>query len=208
MDTGDAVAVARERTIQALCHHYAHDRLTVEELDALLSRAQVATDTRELDALLAGLPAVTAMPARVDGGEVVAQLGPPGTPARRREERIATIMGEVRRTGSWTVPEHLRIVAVMSDVKLDLTEALLGPVTTIECSAWMAEVRVLVPPGVRLEAAGGAFLGSFTERWGTDGALPSDAPVVRVVGLAVMAEVAVKVAAPGDGRKKKKRLSR
>lgn len=203
MDTGDAVDVARERTIQALCHHYAHDRLTVDELDTLLGRAQRATEVGELDALLVGLPVISATPARVTDGGVIARLG--DTPAldRRREERIATIMGETRRTGAWTVPEHLRVVAVMADVKLDLTEARLGPRTVIDCSAWMAEVRVLVPPGVRLETAGGTFMGSFTERWGTEDDLPSDAPVVRVVGLSVMADVAVKVAAPGQREKKR-----
>lgn len=207
MDTGDAVDVARERTIQALCHHYAHDRLTVEELDSLLGRAQRATDTYELEALLVGLPAISAAPARPADGGVVARLGGNGLAERRREERIATIMGETRKTGSWTVPEHLRVVAVMADVKLDLTEARLGPHTVIDCSAWMAEVRVLVPPGVRLETAGGTFMGSFTERWGTEDDLPSDAPVVRVVGLSVMADVSVKVAAP-DQRDRKKRLKK
>lgn len=205
MDTGDAVDVARERTIQALCHHYAHDRLTVEELDTRLSRAQQARSGGELDALLVDLPQLSTVPARVGDGGIVTAHEPGRLPARRREERIAAIMSEAKRTGGWVVPEHLRVVAVMADVKLDLTEARLGAHTVIDCSAWMAEVRVLVPPGVRLETAGGAVMGSFTERWGVDEQLASDAPVVRVTGLAVMAEVAVKVAAPDDRSRKKLR---
>lgn len=205
MDTGDAVEVARERTIQALCHHYAHDRLTIDELDTLLARAQRAGQRAELDALLVGLPEISSTPARVGDGGVVARLGPDGPLDARREERIATIMGETKRTGAWVVPAHLRVIAVMADVKLDLTEARLGPHTVIDATAVMAEVRVLVPPGVRLETAGGSFMGSFTERWGVDDGLPSDAPIVKVTGLSVMAEVAVKVGAP-DARKKKKLL--
>jgi hypothetical protein len=203
MDTGDAVEVARERTIQALCHHYAHDRLSVEELDALLSRAQRAGDRRELDALLVGLPEISTAPARVGDGGVVAHLGASGPLDRRREERIATIMGETKRTGAWVVPPRLRVIAVMGDVKLDLTEARLGPHTVIDATAVMAEVRVLVPPGVRLETAGGSVMGSFTERWGVDDTLPSDAPIVRVTGLSVMADVSVKVGAPGERKRKK-----
>jgi hypothetical protein len=196
MDTGAALVVARERTVQALCHHFAHDRLTIDELDVRLATAQQASSVESLHQLLVGLPEVTRLPARMGEGQVSARPAF-AEPARVvREERIAALMSERKRTGRWTVPERLRVVAVMSDVKLDLTEAELGPYTEIDASAWMSQVRVLVPRGVRLECTGGAVMGSFTERWENDVSLPSDAPVVRVTGLSVMAEVTVKVAAP------------
>lgn len=200
LDAGAALDVARERTVQALCHHFAHDRLTIEELDARLAVAQRSRSLADLQQLLDGLPDVTRSPAPLETGRVSARptfADPMRVP---REERIAAIMAERKRAGRWTVPERLRVVAVMSDVKLDLTEAELGAYTEIDASAWMAQVRVLIPRGVRLECAGAAVMGSFTERWENDISLPSDAPVVRVTGLSVMAEVTVKVAAPkSDG---------
>jgi hypothetical protein len=188
--------VARERTVQALCHHFAHDRLTLEELDERLAVAQRAPSIAELQALLVGLPEVSRAPVPVAAGAVTARPTFAATTAPPREERMAVIMSERKRSGRWTVPPRLKVVAVMSDVKLDLSEAELGPYTEIDASVWMANVRVLVPRGVRLECTGGTFMGQFTERWEPDDTLPSDAPVVRVTGLAVMAEVSVKVAKP------------
>ena len=48
----------RERVIQALCSHYAHDQLSTQELEARFDRAYKAKSTSELQELVAGLPAL------------------------------------------------------------------------------------------------------------------------------------------------------
>ena len=57
-DDGVPVALerVRERTVEALCAHYARDDLVVEEFEERLDRAYAATSGRELAALTRDLP--------------------------------------------------------------------------------------------------------------------------------------------------------
>src|SRR5262249_27256788 len=48
-----SLELARERTIQALCSHFANDRLTTDEVDKRLELAQKAESMPQLDSLLA-----------------------------------------------------------------------------------------------------------------------------------------------------------
>lgn len=213
--------VSRERVVQALCHHFAHDRLDVAELERRLALAHAARTADALDALLAGLPAgapaglpagpPAGAPAATAAGAELVPGGVPSAAARPRAPgapdrapghpaasvmRIATIVSEARRDVVGDVPARIEVRAVLSDVKLDLSHARLGPVTDVDCVAVMSSVRVLVPPGVRVISEGLPLLGTFSAGDRADRALtlPTDAPVVRLRGAAIAGEVRAKVA--------------
>lgn len=202
-----ALEVGRERVVQALCHHFAHDRLDEAELERRLGLANAARSAAELDALLAGLPPTpragvvpgSSGPARHAGGgdpvTVGARAAGDARPATSTI-RVATIVSEARRDVAGEVPARIEVRAVLSDVKLDLSHGSFGDVTEVDCVAVMSSVRILVPPGVRVISEGLPLLGTFSqgERAARDAPLPSDAPVVRLRGTAVMGEVRAKVA--------------
>lgn len=187
-----SVELARERTIQALCYHFAHDRLTTEEVDERLERAQKARSLPDLHALLADLP--EADQSHMGGeGRAFAVAGPREAV---EEQRVMAVMGEVKRGGVWTPPRRLRILAVMGAAKIDLREARFPPgVTEIDVFAVMSEVKVIVPPGVRVESAGTAIMASFVGDSIEGFADDPDAPVVRLTGFAFMAEVRARLRA-------------
>ena len=56
------IEVTRERVVQALCAHYAQDRLTMEELESRLARAQRASSQLQLASLVTDLPALPEIP--------------------------------------------------------------------------------------------------------------------------------------------------
>src|SRR4051794_5037038 len=67
------------------------------------------------------------------------------------QDRIVSVMSETKRRGLWRPARHLDVWCVMSDTKLDLTEAQLpSGVTEIHLRAIMATVKIIVPPGVRV----------------------------------------------------------
>jgi hypothetical protein len=183
-----SVASVRERVIERLSEHFAHDRLTIDELDRRLERAYAATSLRELDALTADLP---------DEARAVTRFGPATVPAeyepREDSGRIVAILSETRRGGLWAVPPRLDVTAVMSNLTLDLRSALLAPgVTEIEVGAMMASVQIILPPGVRVLDRVRAFMASVTDD--SYGALTDDPsmPTIRLSGRAVMSEVKVR----------------
>ena len=186
--------VARERAIQALCAHFAHDRLTTEQVDERLERAQKARSLAELDVLLADLPALhlerIGEPARTHA------VAPPAEPPEA-SRRILAFMAEVKRTGVWAPPRELRASAIMGSVTLDLRDAKLSPgVTEIRVFALMGEVKIIVPPGVRVESTAMAILASVSDDIYEPAGDARDAPIIRLTGSAIMAEVKTRLRMP------------
>ena len=182
----------RERVIEALSEHFARDHLSIDELETRMARVYAATTPHQVDAILDGLPAL-AIPAPAPTGVDL------DTRAPKMRERLVAIMSGVVRRGLWVIPRRLRVVAVMGGVDLDLRQAELPPgVTEIHAFVLMGGLQVLVPPGVRLETDGFAFMGGFEDRIDDPGAAPRDAPVVRITGIAIMGGVDARVLPVGS----------
>jgi hypothetical protein len=191
-DREPSLELYRERTIQALCSHFAHDRLTTEQVDERLEHAQKAHSRAELELLLADLPQTEAT-ALIPEPRPRAPIAP-SDDDEEFEQKVTAIMGEVKRTGVWTPPRRLRVRSIMGSVIIDLRDARLLPgLTEISVFAFMAEVKVLVPPGVRVVSDGTAIMAAF----GGDsiGGYSDDpnTPIVRVTGTAIWAEVRARI---------------
>ena len=181
------LATARERTIELLSVHFAHDRLTIDELDRRLEQAYAATSLGELDALTADLAdrGASSLPAPVARAPVLYD-------EVEESGRIVAVLSETRRAGLWAVPSRLAVTATMSNLTVDLRSALISPgVTDLRLSAVMAAVQIILPPGVRVVDRVRAFMASVTDdSYGTLGDDPA-IPVIVLSGRAVMAEVKV-----------------
>ena len=107
-------------------------------------------------------------------------------------------MSTLRKGGDWTPSRLTSIKAIMAEVKIDLRDAtFMDREVTFDIVAVMAEARILVPPGVRVECDGFAIMGEFSDRHDASGGDP-DAPLVRIRGSAFMAKVAVETRLPGE----------
>jgi hypothetical protein len=180
---------ARERAVERLSIHYARDQLTLDELESRLERAYAARTNEALDAVLAGLPALSPT------GEATAPAVASEVPQRRT---YFAVMSGVLRRGAWVVPKQISAIAFMGGIELDLREATLNPgVTEIGIFAMMGGVVVTVPPNVRLEVNGFAFMGGFEDQLKQPASGDPNAPVVRVTGFAFMGGVETRVLAPG-----------
>jgi hypothetical protein len=192
--TARDLETAREDVIQALGVHFASDDITVDELDRRLTLAIRASSRAELTDLLADLPVLPDFargPAGVSRPTVLTSTNVP--------ERgiVGAFMGGTGRRGSWFVPRHIKVVAIMGGVELDLRNARLSPgVTEIEVFAMMGGVDVIVPHGVRVEALGFAFMGGFDTSAGDVGGTDPNQPVIRLSGFAAMGGVEARHKAP------------
>lgn len=184
----------RERVIQTLCAHFAHDHLNTQELELRFEHAYQAHTSVELKALVAGLPALPAevMPRVPLYGVVPAGVADP------TEKRHLVVMSSVRKRGQWTPARHNKVTCVMGNAKFDLREAQLLPGEThFELGVLMGEVELIVPPGLRVEADGFAFMGEFDDAHSSDLA-QANAPVIRVTGSVVMGAARIKTRLPGE----------
>ncbi|MDQ1714714.1 MAG: hypothetical protein QOC60_659 [Frankiaceae bacterium] len=158
-------------------------RLTLEELHERLERVFAARTHGELAAITRDLVApardLSAHPART-----YQQFSGVGG----RSTAVA-IFGGIERKGSWSVPGHLQLVAVMGGAEIDLTDAVFErPRTTINVVAIMGGVEITAPAHVRVQSDVMAILGGCSNR-ADDGA---GQYVVHVTGIAIMGGVDIR----------------
>lgn len=184
-----SLEAARERVVERLSTQYARDELTLEDLESRLEKAYAARTSEALDALVAELPGLPP--------EVVPKRQVAAVKAPKSKTFVAVMSGVVRR-GAWVVPKHIKAFAFMGGVELDLRDAVLDPGgTEIEVLAMMGGVVVTVPPNVRLESDGFAFMGGFEDQLKEPASADPNAPVVRLTGFAFMGGVEARVLPPG-----------
>lgn len=177
----------RERAIETLSQHFAHDNLSLEELERRIEQVYRARTVPALREITKDLP-TDAAEAQLQRAVAVSDAFAP------EQDRIVSIMAETKRRGVWRPPKKLDVWCIMSDTKLDLTEAQLGQgVTEIHLRAIMAAVKIIVPPGVRVVVQPSAFMSSVTDELEDQPPLGSGAPVVRITGPVIMTELKVKV---------------
>lgn len=178
----EALEQAREHAIRVLSDGFAYDALTEDEFEWRLGQLSLASSPAEVRALIADLPT----PGTITRAPEYAPAPP------RSEERIRGIMSEVRRDGAWRLPQRLSVSAVMSSVRLDLRQAVIPAGCTIEVRAIMANVMIVVPPGLPVDFDVSPVMGSARN---DSASVPAafGAPLVHVRGSAFMAEVRVRM---------------
>ena len=191
-----SLARAREQKISELSQYFANDDLSLDELERRIERVYRAGNVLELDEITADLrsvaqPGTASLPTARSSSRDVTPFSPPA------HARMLAIMGETKRLGRWQVPRQLDVLSVMSDMKLDLTQAVIGPgVTDIHVRAVWTACKIVVPPNMRVINEMHAIMASVTskahEMDPPDAERPSG-PVIRLTGTALMAEVKVVV---------------
>jgi hypothetical protein len=201
-----ALSRAREQKISELSQHFANDDLSLEDLERRIERVYQAASIVEIDQVTSDLR--TLVPVNEPGAkrgkksqQVVRSAEASGIPAPGYEIpylRIAAIMSNTRRVGRWAVPRDLRMLAVMTDSRLDLTNAALpvGGVVNIDLTAVMASIKIIVPPGMRVINEMHSFMAevsSAADELDSDGVTVPGSPVIRITGTAIMTELKVTV---------------
>lgn len=195
----------RDRTVNALCAHFARDDLELAEFERRLDIAHRATSLADLAGLTRDLPAL-AGPAPAARAAAARPSAPAPSTARRWLDRlpeprklIASVMGGTKRGGSWEPAQQNTVVAVMGGVELDFREARLAQgATEVMVVAIMGGVEIVVPPDIHVESGGIPLMGGFSHVAEEELQAAPDAPTLRIHGLAFMGGVEVKVRYPGE----------
>jgi hypothetical protein len=198
---------APESAKALLTDRFADDTQTVDEFEARLERLNAARTSEELDAVMRDLVDVRRADSRPSAPAGMGAYAAPAAydpmaaraPAAPRDGRVYAILSNAQRTGRWVVPGFLDVDVVMGDVMIDLREASL-PMGDCEIAvfAFMGAAKVLVPPGVFVDEAVSSFMGTVRNDAADDARQAPGTARVRLTGTAVMAEINVRVAPPGE----------
>jgi len=105
---------------------------------------------------------------------------------------VVSVLSSVKRVGPWSLARQTRVVATLGEVVLDLRHATVGEgASEVELFAFMGNVKLVVPPGIRVLTDVDTFAGSVDVKGRRDVVPGPDAPTVRVRGTAAFASVEV-----------------
>ncbi len=182
----------RIRTIDALCAHFAQDHLDTPELERRLDLANRATSTADLILLRQDLPALPLGEAISLGVYSVERV------ARVPDQRtVVNVIGNYVRKGSWTPAAQMRVFALIGDIKLDFREARFGPEPVeLFIGHGLGDIEIEVPPGVRLDIDMVSLFGDAVEETQDFSPLPADAPMIRIRGVKLVADLKVRERLP------------
>ena len=178
-----AADVDRDRVAQRLGQAYAEGRLDGEEYQERLDAAYRARTHADLEPLVADLPSVP--------GEVVPRASGVPVVAGDPSDSVVAVFASTERAGVWNVAERMTAVAVFGEAKLDMTRATFGA-REVQCTtnAVFGSVVITVPAGVRVVNGCTAVFGEA--KVPAEAALPADAPVLRLTGLALFGSIDVR----------------
>ena len=151
-------------------------RLTSAEYAERLDGVYVAKTLGELVPLTRDLPADDT----ADGGLRLAG-----------RNQVAARFSKVIRSGRWVAGRHTRLTARFGALIVNLTDAVLpGREITLETDAFCGKLIVIVPENAHVIDEGGAL---FAKRaiYGRGDPADADGPLIRIVGDARFAKVAV-----------------
>ena len=188
----------RHRVAEVLRNAAGEGRIDLDELDERLELTWGARTYADLVPITADLHAAPHVP----------PVGPPvprtgGVPVVGHASSTA-IMGECKRRGVWHVPAHHAAFSLMGSITLDLREAVLTVrETTINASAIMGDVKIIVPAHMHTVVEGTPIMGDYGQAKDKVAAdLGPDSPTIVVKGLALMGSVqVVRLPPPGTPRK-------
>jgi hypothetical protein len=191
----------RHRVAEVLRQAAGDGRIDIEELDERLEATYHAKTYGDLVPITADLPIGTQP---TPSPPVVAPV--PGAPGGARYPTSVAVMSETRRTGPWLLEDGHTAFALMGSVVLDLRQAQFDRrEVTVNASAVMGEVKLVVNAGTTVVVEGYGVMGEYSEQRPK---VPFDAAqagaTLRVRGLALMGSVHVqRRGRPGEGLRKR-----
>lgn len=173
-----ARAGARERLGEA----YAHDLFDADELDRRLDALEQAATAADIVALVHDLPAPTVAVA-TSASAPVASVSLVPLDRVSPTSRIRAYFSETKRVGPWTPARDNAVRAVFASVRLDLREAQLAPgVTHFAVDVVMAELEIIVPPGLPVDVECSAVFGEVDHDEAVTATPPIGEARIRLTG--------------------------
>ena len=171
----------RNQMVEVLRSYCGEGLLTLDEFSDRVGLVFEATTRSDLDAVVADLPAQQSGRAPVAEGE-----------RRKVAHNVVGIMSGARRTGRWRPSQELNAFALMGGCEIDLRQAEIdSAVVTINATALMGGIDIIVPDGIEVELDEFHFMGAVETRLSGVPTIPGT-PLIRVKAFALMGSVVVR----------------
>lgn len=149
----DDLTPARREVITRLCAAHAAGVISVDQFEDRHALVSEASSLAALEALVADLAHdATPLPLTGFAPRVPTEVtDATHVAAANAPMRIPAIVGSATRAGQWVVPDHLEVMVVLGELKLDFREALFTADTVVlDVSVTLGSLKIKVPPGTTI----------------------------------------------------------
>ena len=202
--------IARRDAVARLCFAQASGLLSVETFGERYALVTEASSVATLEALIADLAPDDATPLPVGTRSVAVQAvhddfdyptnyntRPSLAVEAASSIRIPAVFGSAVRAGTWTVPEHVEVMATLGEVKLDFRDATFSVDTVvIDVSVTLGSLTLILPPGTQVENECDEFMSSSTHPRRGKKRAPPNGLLVILQGSVRLGEISIKERAP------------
>ena len=176
-------AELRKEVEQHLQWAYAHNHITIEELETRLEILNSTDDKTKLLSLVEDLPL------NEEKSNESESYHEENSKSREEDDAFFTLLGSHTRKGVWNVPRKLDVAAILGSQLLDFREARFSSGTTvIHAFTFMGSVEMKFPPGVRVTSKGMPVLGSIENKVQSEAA----GPLIHIEGFAILGSINAK----------------
>lgn len=189
----------RHQVAEILREAAGEGRIDLTELDERLEATYAAKTYADLVPITSDLASRAHQPQEVTRP---AATSPYVTEGAAVEHRFAILSGYDRR-GVWVVPEHLKVLALLGGVELDMREARFAAhEVVVTINAFMGGASIILGPHINVVIEGLGIMGGYSGPSGLVAAqLDHHSPTVRVRGVAIWGGVSVeRKEMPGTSR--------
>lgn len=207
----------RREAVARLCEAQAAGLLSIEAFEERYALIRGAETSAGVMAIVADLPTDPGLiqavsrpstPPLPDDDDDPAEQGDPALPVDAPASiRIPSILGSSTRGGVWIVPEHLEVLVILGELKLDLRDAEFTSATTvIDLSVSFGSLTITIPPGTQVENECREVLASSTHAKPRRFRREINGDLLVLRGSLFMSELVIKEAPPSGTPRVKKGL--
>ncbi len=155
-DSRYGLPAMRERVVRMLARAYADGELELEDYEERVRRAENATTTGELRAVVADFP----------DPPVALPSATPDIVSDRTGPFYLTLLGDREILPDDLEHDAAAVLSIIGDVTVDLsgTRAMEGTSFDITCVSLLGDMKVIVPPGTRIVRKQVSLIGDYKRR--------------------------------------------
>ncbi len=182
----------REEVIDQLVMNYAHQEITLEAFE---KRLDLAIDTDERNVLLeqvADLDLTTDSKYQKTKAEKLSKDERFFDDDSENHEKIIKVLSSTTQNGPWVVGEKISVTSILSDFKLDFTDAIFKfPVVHIKMFGLLTQNTIFVPEGVRVVCKNSSYLSTVNSR--VSGSADENTQTIVIHGVSILSSIDIKI---------------
>jgi hypothetical protein len=182
----------REEVIDQLVMNYGHEEITLEAFEKRLDTAMETEDREVLLELVADLELKADAKYQQTKAQKLSKDKYYFDESASTDENLIKVLSSSTHNGPWVVPENMKVTSILSDLKLDYSEAIFKTeVVHLKLFSLLSSDTIFVPEGTRVVTKTANYLSTIKSQ--VFGGSNENAKTIVLHGNCILSSITIKV---------------